>query len=137
MPIGRAGAVLGSRTSVTRFRRNARRSYADLKTHCVIGFDRDPQPFRSLGAMPQAVGRELFGFRSDSDLAQFAALKSGVGIGGCQYGIYPALVPVLARLIRFELEVWVVMHEDMRATPRVRLLFDHLAAELTGFLRGR
>ncbi len=116
------------------------KTVADLETHCLIGFDRDPQPFRSLGAMPQAVRRELFGFRSDSDLAQFAALKSGVGIGGCQYGIarlYPALVPVLARLIRFELEVWLVMHEDMRATPRVRLLFDHLAAELTGFLRGR
>lgn len=112
---------------------------------CGVGLDPqrrigDQSDFRSLGAMPQQVRREMFGFRSDSDLAQFSALKSGVGIGGCQYGIarrYPELVPVLARMIRFELDVWVVMHEDMRATGRVRLLFDHLASELTAFLRGR
>lgn len=113
---------------------------ADLETHCVIGFDRDAQPFRSLGTMPRQIAREMFGFRSDSDLAQFSALKSGVGIGGCQYGIarrHPELVPVLARMIRFELDVWVVMHEDMRATGRVRLLFNHLASELTAFLRTR
>ncbi|MGA9299187.1 MAG: LysR substrate-binding domain-containing protein, partial [Bradyrhizobium sp.] len=116
------------------------KTVADLETHCVIGFDRDPQPFRSLGTMPRQIAREMFGFRSDSDLAQFSALKSGVGIGGCQYGIarrHPELVPVLARMIRFELDVWVVMHEDMRATGRVRLLFDHLASELTAFLRTR
>jgi len=82
----------------------------------------------------------LVGLRSDSDLAQFAALTAGVGIGGCQYGIarrHPELVPVLAKAIRFELEVWVAMHEDMRTTPRVRNVFDHLAAELSVFLRGR
>ena len=76
------------------------------------------------------VRRERFGFRSDSDLAQFSALKSGVGIGGCQYGIarrHPELVPVLARIIRFELDVWVVMYENMRATGHVPLLFDPLA----------
>jgi DNA-binding transcriptional LysR family regulator len=108
--------------------------------HCLIGFDRDPRSFRSLGAMAQPLTREMFGFRSDSDLAQFAALKSGVGIGGCQLGIarrHPELVPVLAKVIRFELDVFIVMHEDMRATPRVRRLFDHLVAELTAFLRGR
>jgi DNA-binding transcriptional LysR family regulator len=107
--------------------------------HCLIGFDRDSQSFRSLGRMPQPLTREMFGFRSDSDLAQFAALKSGVGIGGCQFGVarrYPELVPVLPKVIRFELEVWVVMHEDMRATPRIRRLFDHLVPELTAFLRG-
>jgi hypothetical protein len=46
------------------------------------------------------------------------------------------LVPVLARAIRFELEVWVAMHEDMRSTGRVRLLFDHLSAGLSAFVRG-
>ena len=42
--------------------------------------------------------RELFAFRSDSDLAQLAALRAGFGIGACQYGIArrdPDLVPVL------------------------------------------
>jgi DNA-binding transcriptional LysR family regulator len=115
------------------------RSVAELEGHCLIGFDRDAQPLKSLGEMPQPLRREMFGFRSDSDLAQFSALKSGVGIGGCQHAIarrHPELVPVLPKVIRFELDVWLAMHEDMRGAARVRLLFDHLAAGLTAFLRG-
>lgn len=115
------------------------KAVAELKSHCVIGFDRNDQPMKSLGAAAQLLTRELFGFRSDSDLAQFAALKAGLGIGGCQHAIarkYPQLLPVLAKSVRFELEVWVVMHEDMRSTPRVRRLFDHLGDELSAFLRG-
>ena len=112
---------------------------AELEKHCLIGFDRDDLALRSLGALPRPVTRDHFGFRCDSDLAQFAALKAGVGIGGCQHNIarrFSDLVPVLARAIRFELEVWVAMHEDMRSTGRVRLLFDHLAAGLSAFVRG-
>ena len=29
------------------------------------------------------------------------------------------------------------MHEDLKATRRVRLLFDHLAAGLTDYVKGR
>src|SRR3984885_12442809 len=54
----------------------------DLDQHCLIGFDRDALALRSLGELPRAVTRENFGFRCDSDLAQFSALKAGVGIGG-------------------------------------------------------
>jgi DNA-binding transcriptional LysR family regulator len=115
------------------------KSIADLEQHCLIGFDRDALALRSLGELPRAVTRENFGFRCDSDLAQFSALKAGVGIGGCQHNIakrFEQLVPVLAKAIRFELEIWLAMHEDMKSTGRVRLLFDHLAAGLSGFVRG-
>jgi DNA-binding transcriptional LysR family regulator len=111
---------------------------AQLEQHCLIGFDRDDLALRSLGKLPRPVTRDNFGFRCDSDLAQFAALKAGVGIGGCQHNIarrHPELVPVL-KAIRFELEVWVAMHEDMRSTGRVRVLFDHIAAGLSAFVRG-
>jgi DNA-binding transcriptional LysR family regulator len=115
------------------------RTLADLESHGMIGYDRDDQALKSLGPMPRPLTREMFAFRSDNDLAQFAALKAGVGIGGCQHGIarkYPELVGVLSKVIRFELDMWVVMHEDMRSTPRVRRLFDHLVSALSGFLRG-
>jgi hypothetical protein len=39
--------------------------------------------------------------------------------------------------IAFTPEMWLVMHEDMKATPRVRLLFEHLAAGLTEYVHGR
>jgi len=112
---------------------------AELLRHCLIGFDRDSFPLRSLGPLPVPLTRDLFAFRCDSDPAQFSALKAGVGIGGCQHNIarrYPELVPVLSKALRFELEVWVAMHEDMRSTGRVRLMFDHLAAGLSDFVRG-
>src|ERR1700733_12629567 len=115
------------------------KTIADLEKHGLIGFDRDALALRSLGKLPRAVTRENFGFRCDSDLAQFSALKAGVGIGGCQHNIarrFEELVPVLAKAIRFELEVWVAMHEDMKSTGRVRLLFDHLAAGLSALVRG-
>ncbi|HZR72704.1 LysR family transcriptional regulator [Bradyrhizobium sp.] len=115
------------------------KTIGDLQNHCMIGFDRNAEPLKSLGPMPWPLTREIFAFRSDNDVAQFSALRCGVGIGGCQHGIarnYPELVGVLSKTVRFELDMWVVMHEDMRATPRVRRLFDHLVASLSAFLRG-
>jgi DNA-binding transcriptional LysR family regulator len=115
-------------------------SLAELAEHRLIGFDRDDRAFRSVGALAGLLSRESFGFRCDSDLAQLAALRAGVGIGGCQDNIarrMPELTPVLAGEIAFTLEIWLVMHEDMKATPRVRSLFEHLAAGLTDFARER
>ncbi len=114
-------------------------SLADLVHHCVIGFDRDDSSFRSVGAKGPFT-REAFRFRCDDDLAQIAALRAGVGIGGCQEGVArrsPELVPILPGAARYALEMWLVMHEDLKATPRIRLLFDALAAGLADYLRGR
>ncbi len=114
------------------------KTLADLDKHCLIGFDRDDWALRGLGALPRPVTRDNFGFRSDSDLAQFAALKAGAGIGGCQRNIarrFKELLPILADTLHFELEVWIAMHEGMKSTGRVRLLFDHLAAGLTAVVR--
>ena len=114
-------------------------SVADLADHAVIGFDRDDSALRSVGGAAHFT-REAFRFRCDDDVAQIAALRAGVGIAGCQEGVgrrTPELVPVLPNLVRFELEMWLVMHEDLKATRRVRLMYDALAAGLTDYLRGR
>jgi DNA-binding transcriptional LysR family regulator len=116
------------------------RSLADLAGHCVIGFDRDNSSFRGVGDFAGRLRREDFGFRCDNDLAQLAALRAGIGIGGCQENIarrMPELVAVLPNAIPYALDVWLVMHEDLKATRRVRLLFDHLAAGLARYVRGR
>jgi DNA-binding transcriptional LysR family regulator len=116
------------------------RSLADLPNHCLIGFDRDNRSFRSVGEFPRRLTREDFGLRTDSDLAQLAALRAGVGVGGCQENIarrVPELVPVLTSAVQFSLDVWLVMHEDLKATRRVRLLFDRLALGLTDYVKGR
>jgi DNA-binding transcriptional LysR family regulator len=112
----------------------------DLKAHRLIGYDQDDRSFRAAGALPFRISRESFGFRCDNDLAQLAALRAGVGIGGCHENIAkrdPDLVRLLADSLTFSLEVWLVMHEDVRATPRIRRVFDHLAQGLTYFVNGR
>ena len=115
------------------------KSIAELNKHSVIGFDRDDRTFRAAGPLAQKITRETFGFRCDSDPAQLAALRVGLGIGGCQRNIArrtPELVPVLAKELQFELEVWVVMHESLKSTRRIRLLFDWIASGLAVYLRG-
>jgi DNA-binding transcriptional LysR family regulator len=108
----------------------------DLPAHAVIGFDRGTPFLRGL-AQRLPLSRDGFSFRADSDLAQLAALRAGFGIGFVQHGIArrdPDLIPVCPGQIGFALEVWLVMHEDLRATLRMRTMFDHLAEGLSAFL---
>jgi DNA-binding transcriptional LysR family regulator len=108
----------------------------DLVHHTLIGFDRT-LPFADLlDAVPLPVSRELFAFRSDNDLAQMAALRSGFGIGICQTGIArrdPNLLPLLVKQFKVDMEIWIVMHNDLKRISRMRLMFDHLALSLAQF----
>jgi DNA-binding transcriptional LysR family regulator len=90
----------------------------------------------TLGGRP--VTPALFTHRTDNDLAQLALLRAGLGIGICQDGVAardPALLQVLPGLVRIALDAWLAMHEDLRASRRVRLLHDHLAQGLTKLWR--
>jgi DNA-binding transcriptional LysR family regulator len=104
----------------------------DLRQHAIIGFDRETPALRAvLGKLP--FGREDFALRSDSDLAQLAAIRAGYGIGVCQRQIARRdrnLTPVLPEAFKFDLDTWLVMHEDLKTSHRTRLLFDHLAQAL-------
>jgi len=101
----------------------------------AIGFDRDGQTLRTLNRSNLPIERDFFAFRSDSDLAQLGALRAGFGIGGAQFGIARRdanLVQVLPG-VTFDMEIWVVMHEDLKASRRMKLMFDHLVAELGAY----
>lgn len=108
----------------------------DLAGHAVVGFDRETAAIRVLQAQGVDLNREMFAFRSDSDLAQLAAIRAGFGVGVCQYGIArrnPDLVAILPEALGFELETWIAMHEDLRNSRRMRLMFDHLVEALTAY----
>jgi DNA-binding transcriptional LysR family regulator len=83
-----------------------------------------------------SVSRDDFCFRTDSDLAQLAALRAGVGIGGCQVGIArqdPALMRVLPGPMDFTLEMWLLTHASLRTNVRVMTLFRYLNQALTDY----
>jgi hypothetical protein len=123
--------------------RGTPRTIEELSDHSLIGFDRNDMAMRALAAhgphraLGLALTRGHFSFRSDSNAAQFAALRAGFGIGAAQAGIAardPALVPVLPDSVEFGLDMWLAMHEDLRASRRVRLVYDHLVHGLADYV---
>jgi len=108
------------------------RTLADLSQHALIGFDHETPALRAIRSkLP--FDREDFALRSDSDLAQLAAIRAGYGIGVCQCAIARRdrrLVHLLPEAFAFDLDTWLVMHEDLKASRRTRLLFDYLARAL-------
>ena len=103
-----------------------------------IGFDRDIATARALEERQLPISRDVLAFRSDNDLAQLAALRAGFGVGGCQVPLAardPNLVPVLEDAFRFDMDMWVAMHEDLKSSRRMRLMFDWLVEGLTAYVR--
>ena len=95
-----------------------------------ISYDRNEAIIRGLAALGLPLPARSV-LRTDSDVAQLAAIRAGLGIGICQskLGEASGLVPVLPGLIP-PMECWVVMHEDLRGLRRVRVVFDHLVRAL-------
>lgn len=116
--------------------RNGRPSdLGDLDRHTLIGYDRMAPPKVDID-IGRPITRDIFSLRTDSDAAQLALLRSGFGIGVCQHQIArrTGLVQVLPGTFQFRLDVWICMHEALRSNPRMRLMFDHLAAELAAYV---
>ncbi|HWD27940.1 MAG TPA: LysR family transcriptional regulator [Rhizomicrobium sp.] len=136
-------ALLAKRLPPVRIGLHARRDYlarrgvpatqAQLSAHDLIGYDRETPAMRTLTAQYPMMDRTTFALRTDSSLAQFAAIRAGFGIGMCQVGLAARagdLVRVLPE-VAFDYPLWVVMHEDLKTSARYRAVFDALVAGLT------
>lgn len=111
---------------------------ADLARHAVIGFDRDAASLRALNAVWPDL--PSFALRTDNQIAQIAMVRAGLGIGVMQDPIAtrdPALTPVLRGTFAAHLPVWIVMHEDLRSTHRMRIVFDALVAGMAAHVAAR
>lgn len=111
----------------------------DLSRFPLIGYESETNTIRALRAMGLTLKREDFVYRTDNDLAQLAAIRAGVGVGVCQSRLAALnldLVAVLPEVISFDLDTWIVMHEDLRRVRRVRLVYEALAKGLNTYIRG-
>lgn len=103
---------------------------ADLAGHDIVGFD---EAFAQMGQarwLESNVGQEQIALRSNSLLAQLAAVRAGIGIGAvsCLIGRRdPRLERVIPNLDVIEQEIWLVTHGDLRRSARIRAAFDYLA----------
>lgn len=107
-------------------------TFDELADHSLIGYDRHMPELANDLSIGRPITRDLFALRSDNDLAQLASLRAGFGIGVCQtqIGRRSGLTPIMHDLFSFQLDIWICMHETLRGSPRMRLMFDHLAKEL-------
>jgi len=118
-------------------RHGAPMSFEDLESHPVIGFDSEAYTVRDLPGLNMTVSREMFTFRCDSDLTQLAAIAAGFGVGVAQPCVARnrGLKRVMSNVVVFRLGVWIVMHENLRGSRRMRAMFDHLVDGVTAYVR--
>ncbi len=112
---------------------------ADLAGHALIGFDEETAFIRAARKGFPLWNRDAFSVRTDSDMAQWAMLRAGAGIGICQVALAarePQLVRLLPESLNMGLETWLTMHEDLRHSPRCKVTFDALLKGLQAYVGG-
>ncbi|WP_323991682.1 LysR family transcriptional regulator [Nguyenibacter sp. L1] len=112
----------------------------DLARHALIGPDRREGDLAMIRQAGLCLAREDFAIRIDDHVAQLAAIRAGLGIGICQQPLArraPSLLPVLPAQFAMALELWLVMHQDLKPVRRVRAVCDHLAHELAVYAAPR
>jgi DNA-binding transcriptional LysR family regulator len=118
----------------------APRTVEELRGHSLIGYDTNLMILDLMTERGVALSRDNFNIRTDNEPAQHAMLRAGLGISGMQEHLArrtPGLVAVLPDEIPLPMEMWLVMHEDLKARRPVRTLFDYLAKALPRFIAGK
>ena len=109
------------------------RSMEDLKRFPFVGFDRSDLILRHMRALGFDISRTFFAVRCDDQAAFWKLVCAGCGIGAMQCVIGEAEPRVQRLTVQPELPplpVWLAAHEALYQTPRVRRVWDFLAAEL-------
>jgi DNA-binding transcriptional LysR family regulator len=105
-----------------------------LAAHDWIGQDRQTAILEGFRASGRAVTREFFSLRCDNSATSWQAVCAGLGIGVGLEAVAaqtPGVVRVLPEVAIPPLPVWLVVHRELRGTPRLKLLFDSLAQSLS------
>lgn len=111
-------------------RRGTPRQPAELLTHDLIGGDRDENILRGFAALGHPIGREHFVLRTDNLVAQWQAVRGGIGIGFISTYLArsePSVVPLLQALKIPPLPMWLAVHREIRGSARIRAVYDFLA----------
>ncbi len=111
--------------------RHGQPTLENVLQHQWLGYDRNPQMLRGFAAAGFAVGPEFFGFRCDNQVVVWEAMRAGMGLAVGALSLAQresTLQQVLPELNIPALPMWLTAHRELRDTPRLRVVFDALAA---------
>jgi len=108
-----------------------------MNGHDLVGYDADEQILRGMRQMGLDARRDWFHIRCDNNVVYWELLRAGCGLGFSQIYVAmddPQVEQVLPDLPIPPLPVWLVAHQAMRQTPRIRRVWDMLAEGLSPFV---
>lgn len=116
----------------------APQSFEDMPNHVLLGFDKNDLIIRRLRELGIEGRRDMFQFRTDNQITYLNALRSGMGIGGCATILahrFGGLTQVMHELPIQPLPVYLVAHQELRTSARIRFVYDFLSKEIKHVLR--
>jgi DNA-binding transcriptional LysR family regulator len=131
--------LVGRRVARVAFALYAARSYLarvparrDLEKHTWVAPDDSLATTTAARWMAKTMRNAPIALRADSFVALAHAAVAGIGVAAlpCYLGDAMALERVRGVMPDMATELWVLTHEDLRATARVRALIDVLVASL-------
>ncbi|MCO4748014.1 MAG: LysR family transcriptional regulator [Proteobacteria bacterium] len=107
-------------------------SVSDLTRAEFFAFDRTALMVDGFARMGVTVTRAQFPIVTSNHLVQWAMCKQGMGIAVMmkQVGDAEPGVECVLRDVVMPVPIWLVCHRELRTSPRIRLVFDRLAAGL-------
>lgn len=101
--------------------------------HDLVGYDASVAIIKGFRALGFAIDRDAFKTRCDDNIAYWELVRAGCGIGFAQAEVGrrdPDVEEITLGLPLPTLPVWLTAHEAMRQTPRIRRVWELLAAGL-------
>lgn len=103
----------------------------DITRGDFVGFARDGQPPSVIPILDAPTESNLrFTVTSNSMAAQMSAIRAGYGIGVASHrwaSMYPEVVNLIPGHNVGSAELWIVTHEELRHSARIRAVFDYLS----------
>ena len=111
-------------------RRGTPRQPQDLLSHDLVGQDLNQDILRGFAALGHPIARDNFSFRTDDLMANWGAVRAGVGVGFVANYLARTdsqVLPLLPGLRIPALPVWLTVHREIRTSRRIRAVYDFLA----------
>lgn len=108
--------------------------FGDIMQHDFVGYNNDDQIIVGMRDMGLDVDRHFFKIRCDNQVIHWQLARAGCGIGFAQMSVGladPEMVQVLPEVPLPALPVWLTAPEALRTNPRIRRVFDLLAAAIS------